>query len=384
MSKIFTIDGIAPDGRFSPQSEAEAVEIVNSCAAKRDVLVPVGGGTALQTGNSLVASQWNSLSTENLNNVIDFSPEDMVVTIGAGTTMSNLRDTLRAEGQFLPIDCQSPDDATLGGIIASNYAGDWRPAFGTPRDRLLGLRVVLADSTVVRAGGKVVKNVAGYDLCKLFAGSWGTLGFITEATFKTNPIPAITKSLYFHSSSLSVAIEAALQVHCARLQPIGIKLMFEDNAVLKVVLMGSEESVDWQAKEVNFLLSQCGLLPTEGISEDDRHLPRIRAKISVMPSDLPSTLSVLQSQCKKMAAQIPTGIVDCDFLSETEFSSLNEHLRMALPPGSQLVWEELPPENKLNTDIWGTPRPEWKVMKQLKETMDPLNLFSPGRFVGRI
>src|SRR5207247_1800369 len=150
-----------------PESEEECVKIVGACSAEGIALIPWGGGTAVQQGNPIRAARWAALGSRRLDGIVEYSPDDMVVTAQAGVTLAGLQRTLAGRRQILPIDVPDSGLATLGGIVATNAQGLWRPAVGTPRDRLLGLRIVMADGSVVRAGGKVVKNVAGYDLCKL-------------------------------------------------------------------------------------------------------------------------------------------------------------------------------------------------------------------------
>ncbi len=177
------LDGVAAVLELDPGSDSDAVEAVQQAHRKQLGLVPWGGGTAVAQGNPLRSTAWAALRSGSLSGIREYSPDDMVVTAGAGMSLDNLQAELQARGQLLPLDPPCADRATLGGIVATNAQGLWQAAYGLPRDRLLGVRVVLANGTVVKGGGKVVKNVAGYDLCKLFAGSWGTLGFITEVTF---------------------------------------------------------------------------------------------------------------------------------------------------------------------------------------------------------
>src|SRR5262245_15375236 len=148
-----------------------------------------------------------------LNRVLEYTPEDMTVTVEAGVTLTELQRHLAQNGQWLPIDPPQPDRTTIGDILAANASGPPRFNFGTIREHLLGIRVALADGRVIKAGGKVVKNVAGYDLCKLFVGSRGSLGVIVEATFKQRPLPEVEQFVQARCLTLERArelIDAAL------------------------------------------------------------------------------------------------------------------------------------------------------------------------------
>jgi len=329
----YELDGSVPEGVAAPDSPDACVELVRRAAAERCALVPWGGGTSIEQGNRLRAARWLVASTERLTAMEEFSPADMVVTAQAGRTLAALQKTLAEQGQWIPLDAPNPDRATLGGIVATNAQGLYRPAFGAPRDRLLGVRVVMADGSRIRGGGKVVKNVAGYDLCKLFAGSWGTLGLITEVTFKTGPLPETRAHRVFSAESVRAAAEAALQVHAARLQPAYLTVVsaFRHlpsartpehlSAFLCVGLLGGAETVTWQEAEITRVLTAAGLKPVDGgptedelrhflsgsraVEEEDRENrpsaprsasersvssrhPGLAARLTVRPSDLPA------------------------------------------------------------------------------------------------
>jgi glycolate oxidase FAD binding subunit len=382
----FLLDGDAPDFVFAPGSEAECVEVVKWAAAAGCALVPWGGGTAVQQGNRLRASRWAALSTAGLAQRGEYSPDDMVVTAQAGLTLATLQDELGKQRQFLPIDAPCPDRAALGGIVATNAQGLWRPAFGAPRDRLLGVRVVMPDGAVVKGGGKVVKNVAGYDLCKLFAGSWGTLGLITEVTFKTNPLPEARAHAVFTAPGLRVAVTAALIVHAARLQPVYMTAVSAPSPALCVGMHGSAQAVTWQEAEIARLLESEGLRRTaDGPTEEQlRHLitnspAPLKARITARPSFLPEIVEGLCESAELIVCHVPTGIVEAAFTAMPDPSTINPQ-----PSTRVLVWTRVPPDRKASMDIWGPTRGDFGLMRGIKRTFDPNGLFSPGRFVGRL
>src|SRR5947208_13476143 len=174
--------------RAIPADATECARILAQAAADRRTVRIRGSGTKSYLGD--VGATDIELGTERVAGVIDHVPADLTVTVGAGTRMADLKVALEKAGQFIPLDPPHADGATVGGLIAANSNGFWRARYGGVRDLLIGTRTALADGSVVRSGGRVMKNVAGYDLNKLLVGSLGTLGVIVEATFKVLPLPA--------------------------------------------------------------------------------------------------------------------------------------------------------------------------------------------------
>ncbi len=392
----FRLHGEEPCWVAAPRSESGCVAAVCQARDEGGALVPWGGGTSVQQGNGLRKSRWAALSTENMSALQEYSPDDMVVTAGTGMTLQSLQTVLREKGQMLPLDAPQPERATLGGIVATNAQGLWQPAYGLPRERLLGVRVVLADGSVVKGGGKVVKNVAGYDLCKLFAGSWGTLGAITEVTFKTEPIPRERRHLNFRAGSLVQAVEAALSIHAERLQPLYISVLRTSESVLSVGLVGGTEAVRWQQLQIAGRLTDSGFpLIEDGPSEDELRSAvveaegALKARISLRPADLPPFLSALEqavaSTASTVLAHVPTGIVELSIGSEGAAPGIASRIRRLLPAGGTMVLTHVGQEwRSAAGDVWGAIRGDHALMKALKAALDPHDLFSPGRFVGGI
>jgi glycolate oxidase FAD binding subunit len=173
--------------RSIPADAAECARALADAAADRRTVRIRGSGTKSYIGD--VGPTDVELATERIAGVIDHVPADLTVTVAGGTRMADLAAALARAGQFLPLDPPHADEATVGGVIAANSNGFWRARYGGVRDLLIGTRTALADGTIARAGGLVVKNVAGYDLDKLLVGSFGTLGVIVEATLKVLPLP---------------------------------------------------------------------------------------------------------------------------------------------------------------------------------------------------
>ena len=166
-----------------------------------------------------------ALDTTRLNRIVEHVAEDLTVVVQAGARLQDLQDHLARRGQYLPLDPPLPDRATIGGVLASNAGGPWRHAHGWPRDWLLGMKVALPDGSLVKSGGRVVKNVAGYDMSKLFVGSFGTLGVIVEAAFKVVPLPPARATAIAFFASPSTAVRAALALHARNLRVESLELL---------------------------------------------------------------------------------------------------------------------------------------------------------------
>jgi glycolate oxidase FAD binding subunit len=400
--RSFLLDGREPDRVYCPRSETEAVDAVREAAAHRMAIVPWGGGTAIRTGQLLAAGRWAVIDSSKLDTVLEYSPDDMVVTAAAGAPLAEVQALLRSHNQFLPIDPPFADRATMGGVTATNAFGLYRATFGLARDRLLGAKMVLSNGDLVKAGGKVVKNVAGYDLGKLVAGSWGTLGLITETTYKTNPIPAAHRLLSFVGADMPQLVEAALQVRANRLEPLFLFASGPSHPQLLVGLMGSAEAVEWQASEISDLLEKFGLtLLTESASADQqeeaarslvvRSEELVKLRISARPSDMSELLTMLLPLCDRIGCHIASGVIEAA-LTEESFrraeangaASWTQFLCESLPIGANLVWTSLPAAWKAEVDVWGSSRGNSALMRGIKAAFDPDRIFNPGRFIDRI
>ncbi|HUH64173.1 MAG TPA: FAD-binding oxidoreductase, partial [Terracidiphilus sp.] len=198
------IDGLQPANVIAPASAQEIAKVLQCCSSAGIAVIPRGGGTKLDWGSRPQKADL-ILSTERLNRVIEHAWGDMTTTVEAGCTIASLQKTLKAHGQRLTADPLWSEQATIGGVLATADNGTFRIRYGGLRDLVLGVEVALAGGNVIKAGGKVVKNVAGYDLSKLVIGSLGTLGVITRAVFRLHPIPVATVT---YSTLLSTAAEA--------------------------------------------------------------------------------------------------------------------------------------------------------------------------------
>ena len=203
----YAIDGQAPEAVVRPESRQQVAEVVRWACEENVALFSRGGGVHLSMGNP-PGKRGVVLDLSRCNRVLDFQPSDLTVTVEAGVTLDGLQQHLAAGGKFLPLESPLSGEATIGGILASNVTGPLRSSVGLPREWLIGIGVVNAQGLETKAGGKVVKNVTGYDLNKLYTGSLGTLGIIVEAAFKLAPLPAESGALMAVLPSMQAAVDA--------------------------------------------------------------------------------------------------------------------------------------------------------------------------------
>jgi len=267
------IAGIRPAFVASPTSTDEAAALLRAAAAHGLAVVPRGAGTGLGWGTP-PASCDLVVDTSLMDRVLEHAAGDLVARMQAGVSIGKAGSVLAAAGQQLALD--APAAATVGGVVATGTAGPRRFRYGAPRDLLIGITVVRADGVVAHSGGKVVKNVAGYDLGKLFAGSQGTLGLITEATFRLHPLPALTAWVTgdFGPSDLAGAASAVASAAGSALAPSAVELDWSGGSprgprVLRVGVMleGSRAGVPERARQMAELLASAGARPTTALSE---------------------------------------------------------------------------------------------------------------------
>lgn len=389
-----------PEFTVFPENSEEIVALVKLAHDSGVAIVPCGGGTQIHTGYQPSADRtYIVLNLSKMNRILDYQPEDMTITCEPGTTLSELQERLRLRRQFLALDTPLPEKATLGGIVSTNATGFWRPMFGSPRDLLIGVRAVTPDGELIRGGGKVVKNVAGYDTCKLFTGAWGTLGILTELTFRVRPMPDCTKLFAWKTPDIATAAKVGLQLHHAQLAPVCILATneFGCGASLIIELQGTEARVVWQAKEFARLATSFGAggaAEPFADSERDRLLSRqarqeasstVAARISCLPSDVAAILEKLQSiDGIHLTAICETGTLSLALpeLTETQLKCVQN----SVPKGANLLWTKLVSSSEIaaGIEVWGEKRGDFLLHKALKEKLDPTKIFSPGRFFGRI
>ncbi len=387
----YALDDCVPDVVIRPASADEVRDTLKVCSEYGAPGVVWGGGTHVGIGNPLPQYRW-AMDMRGLSRLLDYSPADLVVTVEAGMTLSTLQEFLYPHRQWLPVDAPLPDRQTVGGIIASGGAGPRRHRYGLPREWLLAVRAVLPSGEGIKAGIGVVKNVAGYDLPRLLAGSWGTLGVLTELTFKVAPLPEI--SVVYQSSlgeaqklfSLRDALSHPL------LQPEMLEVICERDAGWRIIcgLAGFEEDVRWQ---VDFLREQTRMewqqVPTEEAQRlRDRYVLAgsvCRCRCVVPPAQTAGMILWLSQRFPEaeIHSHFGAGVVRIWWSRELPtvraLQSLREETHRL---GGFCVLEHAPAEMKRAFGVWDTVYGGAGVMRRLKEGFDPLGILAPGRFVG--
>jgi glycolate oxidase FAD binding subunit len=405
------IGGVPARFVAEPASTAEAAAVLRAAEALSLSVVPRGGGSRLSWGCAPRSCDL-ILSTRRLDRVLEHAAGDLVVSVQAGTRLGALQDRLAAEGQRLALD--PPGGATVGGLIATNVTGPLRFRYGAPRDLLIGITVVRADGTVARAGGKVVKNVAGYDLGKLFAGSYGTLGLITEATFRLHPLPAACASITAETDDPGTAAALVLSAASSPLAPAAIELDWPATAgplTVSVLLEGDELSVTERAELMNARL----LSERAGIAVGPFRLGRPRPgelappgththiRVAFWASQLADILGCIYATAAErrldpaVGGAAAAGVLEVRLPADVPVAELADFvaaLRAELAelsvaagglPASRAsaVVLDAPAEARGAVDMWG-PVPSLDLMRAVKDQFDPGHRMAPGRFAGGI
>lgn len=408
----FAAAGIRPDCILQPETVAAVGEAVATAAAGRLGVVPAGNGTHLDIGHP--PRRYDvALSTRRLTRLVAHEAADLTVTVEAGMTVRSLAARLAEQEQWLPLDPPRADEMTIGGMIAADRSGPLRFGFGKVRDWLLGLRVVMADGALVRGGGRVVKNVAGYDVPKLFAGSYGSLGVIVEATFKVLPRCDGLALFVWPHPALGGVLEAARRVLDSSVLPVLVEavnepaaesLGLESTACLVVGCIGSGAHLDEQARRLDRLSAGAAWRldhsRTEPIrralsdfsqpANEDGIVARISSRPTVLAELLPEleTAAAARRTVAEIAAHAGSGVAWCQLLGapdDTTLLAMAEALRgTARARGAWVVFESIPAAVRDHLDPWGYAEPALALMAGIKRALDPQPMFSPGRFVGRL
>jgi glycolate oxidase FAD binding subunit len=411
------IDDFGPLPVVRPQAIAEVGDLVRRAAQEGQALYPLGGRTMLGLG--MPPSRLGiGVDLRALTTVIDYPARDMTITVQAGITIAELQRLLATEKQRLPVDVPLAAQATLGGTLATNTSGPRRLAFGTLRDYVIGITTINDEGQETKAGGRVVKNVAGYDLCKLHIGALGTLGIISQVTLKLRPLPE-TRALLTVGCATE-GLEALLdQLHRSRTHPVCVEVLNQAAARSValasggalpelggspwVVLVGYEDSdknVVWQMKQLIAEMSPAGgqgLEARAGSASDSLWQALVEftayppATISFKANLLPSAVAGF---CK-VAAAFPegvllqahagSGIVRChiagDLTLERAQAMLKELHTAAEAAQGNVVLPRCPPAWKKTLPVWGRQRGDAELMRQVIGQLDPRRLFNPGRFL---
>ena len=405
----------------APGSATEAAALLATAAELGLTVVPRGSGSRLDWG-AAPASCDLIVDTRRLDQVIEHAAGDLVVTVQAGVRLDDLADVLATAGQRLALDPPPAGNpggidargGTAGGLIATGVAGPLRFRYGSPRDLLIGITVIRADGKITKSGGKVVKNVAGYDLGKLFTGSYGTLGLITEATFRLHPKPETSTWISIECTKPESAAETAALMADSPLVPAAIELDWSSAAApisVSVLLEGDALSVEVRADRMIDLLSR----RTRGLPSDHRkrsdgrsaHPPRTtsngtKIRITFWAGQLPQVLGVIRVAAAEhgldpaIRGSAGAGVLEVDVAASApaaEVAQFVARLRAGFggvgavaggPPSvASAVVLNAPAEVRDAVDFWG-PVPALGLMRAVKDRFDPEHRMAPGRFAGGI
>lgn len=364
----YVVDGVMPRIAVSPPTAEAAAEVIRYAHKQNAALIPQGGRKHIALGN-LPVTYDIALDTTNLNTIVEYEPEDLTITCGAGMTLGALHKATANAGQTVPFDPDLPDEATIGGVLASDAWGAARMSLGAPRDFTIGLRVITGDGLITRAGGRVVKNVAGYDLCKLYIGSLGTLVVITEATFKTLPLPKANDRLTFAFSAAGPSCRVPNEALMRGLSVRSAVVTRDDGRwLLDVRLAGSPAAVNSSAADIRDLAKAAGASETPRPAGSPAR--PVTCRLSTLPSTLSTLLELLPDDVTVIA--YPTlGVARVASDAIPDFDS-------------PFIIESCPPDLKADRDVFGEPPTSLPLMQALKSQLDPKGVLSPGRFVGKL
>ena len=418
----YVLEGRTPAAAVFPGSVEEVSALLALASDEGIAVTPWGGGTKIAIGAppkrlGLV------LGLRRLNRLLEHEPGDLTATSQAGITLDALQGRLAARGQWLSLDPAFGEQATLGGILAANASGPRRHLYGTARDLLIGVTAVAADGAVVKGGGKVVKNVAGYDLPKLYIGSCGTLGIIVEATVKLRPRPDADRLVLTCFERLKDCGQAVRLVLTSDLIPSAVDLLdgealrgvglapgVETGGALLLGFDGMREQVEWQCEEARRLLAGAGPVAQRVLEAEARDaawrsvrelggrvFPEAAAqlRLAVLPSQVVEVIEHAGAAAQRaglraaFGAHAAVGIVTAVLAGGSEsaqpvIAALREWRELVRAAGGHAVLERAPLAVKEQVAVWDPPGAALRIMERIKTQLDPKGILNPGRFVGGI
>jgi glycolate oxidase FAD binding subunit len=376
----FAIDGALPKRHVAATRVDEVVSAVREANAAREAAVIWGGGTQIAVGDP--PERYDvALDLSGLRGVIAHEPADLTVTVLAGTTMSELAAALAPHGQRWPVEVAAPDRATVGGTLASAASGPSRLRYFHPRDRTIGCSAVLGDGTLTHAGGRVVKNVTGYDLTRLYSGSFGTLAVLAELTLKLDPIPERTVTLRADLPDPAMGYRAAREITALNLPLDGLAVLMGNVdeelcptwTALYVRLAGTDAAVERLSAAVRRAAPF-----TEAPSD-------VWTKVASLPATSPISLRATWPPSERIEIYPERAVwypgVDVMHILDTVVDA--EHIRGVRAgleaSGGALIVERAPTEVRRAVGTWGTPRLPSEIARRLRSAFDPNGVLAPGR-----
>ena len=356
---------IQPKYFVAPGSEKELAAVLRASNEMGLAVIPRGGGTKLGWGNPPARADV-ILSTARLNKIIEHVWSDLTVTVEAGCTLQRLQQALALHGQRLALDPLWPAQATIGGVLSTNDSGALRLRFGALRDLIIGVTIALPDGTLASSGGKVVKNVAGYDLPKLITGALGTLGVITRAVFRLHPLPRNSKTLSLSGCTLEETQRLILAVQDSKLANTSLQARFAHAAEpgVDILFEGTEAGIAAQESQWRELAGASSVSPAPhaiwNVSQELWSSSEASAlvKFSVLPASIGKAMESIHASLA---------------LLRSEFDRDSASLVLLHRPSQTPQF-----------DAWGAPGDSLPLMRAVKNQLDPKNTLNPGRFLGGI
>ena len=379
----------------APADAGQVAGILHFADKNGIAVTPFGGGTKLGWGNFVDAGVL--LDLKRMNILREHPWQDMTCTVEAGCTWVAMQTELARHGQMVALDPLWPERATVGGVVATNDGGALRLKYGGLRDLIIGMTVVLADGTIAKTGGKVVKNVAGYDLHKLMTGSFGTLGVIVEVNFRLHPAEAYARTWTVIASDPAL-FEAPLRALLdSQMTPSSIQLRAKrQECALDVRIAALPECMESQAERLqnifgHFVFSRSSETVWQAQQEVNDSGGAVILKASMLPGDLCAVSTELQQWAAKNGIEVnlvaqATGLVAVALKSTpSAVITLIDHLRGRLKAsGGTVVARQIPQELRGSLDAWGCDSNALPLMREIKRRFDPNRILNPGRFVGSI
>lgn len=369
-----------------PANTEEVSALLKFANARRLVVEVSGAGTKRAWGNAVRPSIL--LETGRMNSVREHTWQDLTCTVEAGCSWQLMQKTLARHGQFVALDPLWPDTASIGGILATNDSGSLRLKYGSLRDLVIGVTLVLADGTIARSGGKVVKNVAGYDLHKLMIGAYGTLGVITEITFRLHAIPRHLRTFSFLSPVPEPLGQLLLSLIDCHLNAQAIQLRSTENSFsLDVQLAALPEVIEEQANNLYAMAKAVGVEPADSPDEvwSARQslfegAPGFVVKGTMVPTRIAATAAAIHRLGGYSVTQA-SGVMVARVPSDQEAGLVTLRCGLEQDGGSLTILQE---SSENSVDRWGKLPDSIDLMRRIKSQFDPDGILNPGRFLGGI
>src|SRR5947208_3053941 len=401
----YTVDAKIPTLLCCPETPEQVAATLRLCSELDAAVTPWGGGAAVRIGN-LPRQVDAILELSHLDRVIEHDHANLTATVQSGTALASLQQTLAPQNQFLPFDPPHAARSTIRGIVAASLNGPRRMFYGSVRDLVIGMKVALASGEQIKAGGKAVKNVAGYDMCKLFVGSLGTFGVITDVTLRLTPLPKSSATLTA-SGTLSQTSQLAAELATSRLLPASISILNPaaarsssfpaEKALAAVWFEGFEESISRHIRDTEAIAARLGL-DTDVISpEMQEHLwdyvrdfpltsDQLIYRLTVPLSQLAEVMTAVSERKSGDSLYMIGGAASGTLWLSVEPGNANMEwfaglTSLAQERGGHAIIFAAPPRLKENIDVWGAPPSTLPLMRETKRQFDPKGLLNPGRFV---